>query len=223
MDRVALARDIDAACRLQGSFVLRSGQRATEYFDKYLFESEPSLLRRVAETMLPLLPRGTELLGGLELGGVPIATMVSSMTGVPALFIRKAAKQYGTRRLAEGADVAGRQVTLIEDVITTGGAVRQAALVLRQQGAAVDVVCAIDRSARDADTLGQIAIQNSLGAHAGGSRRSPPMTRAARQGLLTTAIAGLNRHTHRTRSSTVGTTMRFGHAVDRVLRLGHDF
>ena len=160
MDRVALARDIDAACRLQGSFVLRSGQIATEYFDKYLFESEPSLLRRVAEAMLPLLPRGTELLGGLELGGVPIATMVSSMTGVPALFIRKAAKQYGTRRLAEGAVVAGRQVTLIEDVITTGGAVRQAALVLRQQGAAVDVVvCAIDRSARDANTLGQIAIQ----------------------------------------------------------------
>lgn len=133
---------------------------ATEYFDKYLFESEPSLLRRVAEAMLPLLPQGTELLGGLELGGVPIATMVSSMTGVPALFIRKAAKQYGTRRLAEGADVAGRQVTLIEDVITTGGAVRQAALALREQGAAVDVVvCAIDRSARGANTLRQIAIQ----------------------------------------------------------------
>jgi len=75
---------------------------ATEYFDKYRFESQPDLLRRVAEAMVPLLPHGTELLGGLELGGVPIATMVSSLTGLPALFVRKQAKTYGTCRLAKG-------------------------------------------------------------------------------------------------------------------------
>ena len=82
--------------------------------------------------MVPLLPRGVDLLGGLELGGVPIATNVSSLTGTPALFVRKNAKAYGTRRLAEGADVAGRHVVLIEDVITTGGAVRDAALAIRE-------------------------------------------------------------------------------------------
>ena len=57
---------------------MRSGQVVSEYFDKYLFESQPRLLRRVAEAMVPLLPANAELLGGLELGGVPIATMVSS-------------------------------------------------------------------------------------------------------------------------------------------------
>ena len=76
--------------------------------------------------MVDLLPEDTDLLGGLELGGVPIATMVSSLTGRPALFVRKKAKEYGTCKLAEGPDVAGRRVTLIEDVITTGGAVRDA-------------------------------------------------------------------------------------------------
>lgn len=132
MEPSALARDINQTCRLHGGFRLRSGQLATEYFDKYLFESQPDLLRRVAEAIVPLLPDGTELLGGLELGGVPIATMVSSLTGLPALFVRKQSKTHGTCRLAEGADVRGRRVTLIEDVITTGGAVRNATMSLRR-------------------------------------------------------------------------------------------
>ena len=121
-----LAADIDARCRLTGEFTLRSGQVADEYFDKYLFEADPALLARVAPQMVDLLPEDTELLGGLELGGIPIATVLSAQTGLPALFVRKKAKEYGTCKLAEGPDVAGRRVTLIEDVITTGGAVRDA-------------------------------------------------------------------------------------------------
>lgn len=105
------------------------------------------LLLRVAEAIVPLLPPDTEALGGLELGGVSIATMVSSLTGLLALFARKEAKRYGTRKLAEGADVRHLTVTLIEDVITTGGAVHDATMALRQLGAEVHtVVCAIDRS-----------------------------------------------------------------------------
>ncbi|WP_217428084.1 orotate phosphoribosyltransferase [Microlunatus speluncae] len=147
MDRTALAREIDSVCRLQGTFTVRSGQVVSEYFDKYLFEARPVLLRRVAQAMVPLLPADTELVGGLELGGVPIATMVSSLTGLPALFVRKQAKTYGTCRLAEGGEVAGTKITLIEDVITTGGAVRNATEALRELGATVEVViCAIDRS-----------------------------------------------------------------------------
>lgn len=142
-----LARDIDAHCRLTGEFTLRSGQVASEYFDKYLFETDPGLLARVAAAMVPLLPEDTELLGGLEMGGIPIVTVVSAQSRIPALFVRKEAKTYGTCKLAEGPSVAGRRVTLIEDVITTGGAVRSAAVTLRAAGAAVEtVLCAIDRS-----------------------------------------------------------------------------
>ena len=49
--------------------------------------------------------------------------------------MRKQAKEYGTCKLAEGPDVAGRRVTLVEDVITTGGAVRDATRALREAGA----------------------------------------------------------------------------------------
>lgn len=156
----ALAADIDAICRLTGEFTLRSGQVADTYFDKYLFEAQPALLDRVAAQMVGLLPEGTELLGGLELGGIPIATMVSARTGLPALFVRKQAKEYGTAKLAEGPDVAGRRVTIIEDVITTGGAVRDATNALRELGALVEVVvCAIDRSPADTDPLADVGLE----------------------------------------------------------------
>lgn len=159
MDRRQLAADIDARCRLEGEFLLRSGVVATEYFDKYRFEADPLLLHRVAEAMVPLLPEGTQVLGGLELGGVPIATMVSSLTGVPVVFIRKQAKEYGTRQLAEGLHVVGKQVTLIEDVITTGGAVRGATVSLREMGAVVDVVvAAIDRSEAGVNPLEDVRL-----------------------------------------------------------------
>jgi orotate phosphoribosyltransferase len=155
-----LARDIDAVCRLSGEFTLRSGQVSHEYFDKYLFEAQPALLARVAEQMVALLPDGTELLGGLELGGIPIATILSNRTGLPALFVRKKAKEYGTCKLAEGPDVAGRRVTLIEDVITTGGAVRDATRALREAGAVVEtVVCAIDRSPEGEHPLADVGLE----------------------------------------------------------------
>ncbi len=133
---------------------MRSGVVAHEYFDKYLFEADPVLLRRVVSRMVALVPPGIDMLGGLELGGVPLATVLSDLTGIPALFVRKEAKTYGTLRLAEGGDPAGQQVLLIEDVITTGGAVLSAAAALRKQGATVTtVVCAIDRRAPGQDQL----------------------------------------------------------------------
>lgn len=155
-----LAADIDAACRLHGEFTLRSGQVSDTYFDKYLFEAQPALLDRVAARMVELLPDDTELLGGLELGGVPIATVVSAKTGIPTLFIRKKAKEYGTAKLAEGPSFTGRRVTLIEDVITSGGAVRDATEALRAAGAHVGVVvCAIDRSPADVDPLADVGLE----------------------------------------------------------------
>ncbi|MFC6012341.1 orotate phosphoribosyltransferase [Nocardia lasii] len=160
-----LARDVDRTCRLSGTFTLRSGVVATEYFDKYLFESDPLLLRRVVDLMVPLVPEDTEVLGGLEMGGIPLVTVLSQATGLPAVYVRKDAKQYGTTKLAEGVSVEGKSVTLIEDVITTGGAVRNAALALRALNAHVSVVlCAIDRSNSDGTALAdtQLTIRSVL-------------------------------------------------------------
>jgi orotate phosphoribosyltransferase len=86
------------------------------------------------------------VLAGLELGGVPIATAMSLKSGLPAVFVRKQAKDYGTCLAVEGGDIAGRRVMLVEDVITTGGAVADASALVEQAGGEiVGVVCAIWR------------------------------------------------------------------------------
>jgi orotate phosphoribosyltransferase len=133
---------------LTGTFVLRSGRTADRYFDKYRFESDPTLLAEIVEELAPLVPPGTEGLAGLELGGIPIATVLSAATGLPAFFVRKEAKRYGTERVCEGGDVAGRRLLIIEDVVTTGGQILLSAQDLRAAGAEVDhALCVIDREA----------------------------------------------------------------------------
>lgn len=143
----ALADKINTIARLTGTFTLRSGQTATEYFDKYRFEAQPELLAEIAAALAPMIPEGTEVLAGLEMGGIPIATALSLHTGIPAAFVRKEAKTYGTAQLAEGSDIVGKRVTVVEDVITTGGQVVISTNDLRALGANVEhVLCVIDRS-----------------------------------------------------------------------------
>jgi orotate phosphoribosyltransferase len=147
-DRAALARDVNAIARLSGRFVLRSGQVSDVYFDKYRFEADPGLLRRMAAAMLEITPPEAEVLAGAELGGVPLAAAMSLADGRPAAFVRKVAKSYGTMRAVEGGDIAGRKVVIVEDVITTGGAVVEAARHIAEAGGEViGVVCAIFRAA----------------------------------------------------------------------------
>lgn len=142
-----LARAIFKVAHLTGEFLLRSGKTSNVYFDKYQFESDPKLLREIGEAMGRMLPHNTEYLGALEMGGIPIATAISLATGIPVVFIRKTAKEYGTCKFAEGPAINGKNITLIEDVITTGGQVVTSCEDLRKDGAIItDVLCVIDRS-----------------------------------------------------------------------------
>jgi orotate phosphoribosyltransferase len=160
VERDELARTIYERTHLTGEFRLRSGAVSHEYFDKYLFESDPTLLRTIGAVLVPLLPPGTDALAGLELGGVPLATMLSQLTGLPALFVRKEAKTYGTCRLAEGGELDGRHLTVIEDVVTSGGQVVTSCGDLRERGATVEhAVCVIDREAGGAKNLAEIDVE----------------------------------------------------------------
>jgi orotate phosphoribosyltransferase len=146
VDLEELGQRIYQAAYLTGEFVLRSGITANEYFDKYRFEADPVLLDAVAEAMVPLVPADTEVLAGLELGGIPVVTALGRHTGLPCAFVRKEAKSYGTRRLAEGADVAGRRVLVVEDVVTSGGQIILSTEELRTLGADIrEALCVIDR------------------------------------------------------------------------------
>jgi len=146
MNRKELAKKIFEVSHLTGEFKLRSGQISHEYFDKYRFESQPQLLQQIALEMKAMIPKEAEVLAGLEVGGIPIATALSLATGLPVVFVRKKAKDYGTCQLAEGASIRGKNICIIEDVITTGGQVHLSAEDLKKEGAIVsEVLCVIDR------------------------------------------------------------------------------
>ncbi|GAB3831906.1 orotate phosphoribosyltransferase [Kribbella italica] len=152
-----MGRRIYEVAHLTGEFTLRSGVTTDHYFDKYRFEADPVLLEAVAEAMVPLVPAGTEVLAGLEMGGIPVVTALGRQTGLPCAFVRKEAKAYGTCRLAEGAEIAGRRVLVVEDVVTSGGQIVLSTRELRALGADVrEALCVIDREQGGAAALKEI-------------------------------------------------------------------
>jgi len=121
MDKRDVAKQIYDASYITGEFILRSGKISSEYFDKYLFESNPKLLVEIAKILKHHIPTEAEIIAGLEMGGIPIVTALSIESGIKSAFVRKHAKEYGTCKLAEGADIKDKNVCIIEDVVSTGG------------------------------------------------------------------------------------------------------
>ena len=156
MNKKQTAIQIYQTAHLTGTFKLRSGQLSDEYFDKYMFESDPVLLKKIASMMKGNIPMQTEVLAGLEMGGIPLATAIASQTGHQLAFVRKTAKEYGTCKLVEGADVAGKHVCIVEDVVSTGGAIIDALTELLRLGAKIDtVLCVILRNPKAIETLAE--------------------------------------------------------------------
>ncbi len=159
VDRGELARDLVAAAWLEGDFVLRSGRRSKYYFDKYLFETQPGILRRVAKLLAELVPPETQRLAAPELGAVVLGAAVSLELDLPLVLVRKEAKDYGTTRALEGRLEPGESVTLIEDVLTTGGeAIRSAEKVREAGGDLLRLIAVLDREEGAAENLAAAGI-----------------------------------------------------------------
>ena len=152
--REALARELVRASYLKGDFVLRSGRKSNRYFDKFLFETEPGLLKRLGDELARLVPRETQRLAAPELGAVLLGGAVSMATGLPLLLVRKEPKGYGTAKQIEGRFTLGERVTVIEDVVTTGGDSLRSVQVLRDAGLEViHLVVVLDRGEGGEDNI----------------------------------------------------------------------
>ncbi|MFF0427764.1 orotate phosphoribosyltransferase [Streptomyces sp. NPDC004520] len=127
-------------------FHLADGARIDSYFDEYRLAADPELLRDTAAAMAALVPDDAQLLAGIELGGVPLVVALSAVTGLPAAFLRRRPKGYGSRRQIEGAAFTGRRTVLVDDVVRSGAQLLAMARVLRIAGAPVsDALCVLER------------------------------------------------------------------------------
>lgn len=140
-----LASRVRRAALLEGDFVLSSGRRSNFYVDKYLFSTDPALLRDLAASLAERVPEGVSRLAGVELGAVPLVVAASLHTGLPYVIVRKALKEHGASvgRSIEGRLESGERVALIEDVVTTGTQAVEAAGRLAAAGADVTKVLAV--------------------------------------------------------------------------------
>jgi len=148
---------------LEGDFVLRSGRRSSWYLDKYRFETEPEILRalgeRLAEAAREHEPDAARL-AGPALGAVALAASAAIASGVPFIIVRGETKEYGTAKRIEGPFESGELVCLLEDVVTSGGALAEAVSALRDEGLVVrNAVCVVDREEGGSDALARVGVR----------------------------------------------------------------
>lgn len=148
---------------LEGDFTLRSGKRSRWYLDKYRFETEPALLRefgvRLARVVEQVEPEASRLAGPV-LGAVALAASASMASGRPFIIVRDEPKEYGTANRIEGTFSPGELVCLIEDVVTSGGALGETVEAVRSAGLVVrHAVCVVDREEGGADALARLGVR----------------------------------------------------------------
>ena len=146
MTRDELARRIAQVSLLRGEFILRSGRKSNYYLDKYRFETQPDVLIELGRLLAQRVSATVDLIAGAELGAVALAAATSMAAGKPFVIIRNQKKDHGTSKLVEGVLNPGQTVMIVEDVLTTGGQVLEAAKTLENAGARIDrIVAVIDR------------------------------------------------------------------------------
>jgi orotate phosphoribosyltransferase len=148
---------------LEGDFVLRSGRRSSWYLDKYRFETEPEILRALgdalAEAVAECEPEAVRL-AGPALGAVALAASAAMASGLPFIIVRGESKEYGTAKRIEGPFERGELVCLLEDVVTSGGALAEAVSAVRDEGLVVrHAVCVVDREEGGSDALARLGVR----------------------------------------------------------------
>ena len=158
-----LGRRLVEVALLEGDFTLRSGRRSRWYLDKYRFETDPELLRalgdRLAAAIRAAEPGGTRI-AGPALGAVALAASAAMASGLPFIIVRGETKEYATGNRIEGPHEPGELVCLVEDVVTSGGALCEAVEAVRAAGLVVrHAVCVVDREEGGADALARVGVR----------------------------------------------------------------
>ena len=141
-----------------GRFVLTSGAVSDYYVDIKKASTNPSTLKRIAESMKEYTV-GYDLIAGVELGAVPILVALSLKTNIPFIIIRKEKRTHGSNQQIVGDEIEKKRVLIIEDVTTSGSSVVKAIKIIRENQGIVDkVVVLVDRESGAEEKLQKIDV-----------------------------------------------------------------
>ena len=124
----------------------KSGMKSPVYCDNRAFPFWPEQWARVIHGFEKLIAQENipcDVIGGIEAAGIPHSAALGFSMAKPSVFIRKEAKEHGTKRRVEGGDVSGKHVLLVEDLVTTGMSSLSGVQALRAEGAIVTDCLAI--------------------------------------------------------------------------------
>ncbi|MEF8812448.1 MAG: orotate phosphoribosyltransferase [Halovenus sp.] len=138
----------DSGSIKRGKFKLSDGSLSDYYIDKYVFETEPAVLREIATEIAGMLAESEiDVVAGPELGAVPLVTAVSLETDLPGAFVRQGDHHYGTQARIEGTIDKGMQVAVLEDVTATGSTILETATLVEEVGGVVErLIVVVDRN-----------------------------------------------------------------------------
>tara|TARA_Y100000591_G_C21655028_1_gene604858 strand:- start:206 stop:724 length:519 start_codon:yes stop_codon:yes gene_type:complete len=140
-------------CIKEGNFKLRNGDYSKYYFDMKNLISHPKLLEKIGDKIYyDFIKNEIESTNkqiricGVPLGGLPIAIYISTKFNIPMIMIRNEIKKYGTQKQIEGEYNSDDNCIIIEDVITTGGSVKESLDILKNKINIIGICVILNRS-----------------------------------------------------------------------------
>jgi orotate phosphoribosyltransferase len=125
----------------ENPITFKSGIIAPIYVDNREFPFYPSSWKVVVEGFQELIKKNNinfDIIAGVAVGGIPHSAVLGFSLNKSSIFIRKEAKDHGTKSLVEGGNIKGKKVILIEDLVSTGGSSLKAVKEIRNAGGIID-------------------------------------------------------------------------------------
>ena len=148
-----------------GDYILTSGKKSPYYIDLRQTISSPITMDWIANSLTRIIINEIgrdkiDKLLGVPTAGVPFATVVSQKLGIPLIYYRQARKEHGVRKKVEGILERNDRVLVVDDLITTGESVIEAAEVVRDQGGVVnEMVVLLDREQGGQESLRKVRVE----------------------------------------------------------------